>query len=102
MVPYLIVRCTRFSTGQGLSEPNILPPNATPGIFADQITEPVPSQYTGILCVPKTYATSTAGQASSECTTIALASDNPGYNVNAVPAAPLKDVIESVGPGCSS
>jgi hypothetical protein len=43
----------------------------------------------------------TAGQASGECTTIALASSNPGYNVNAVPAAPLKDVIESAGPGCS-
>jgi hypothetical protein len=42
----------------------------------------------------------TAGQAPGECTTIALASDNPGYNVNAVPAPPLKDVIESAGPGC--
>jgi hypothetical protein len=50
--------------------------------------------------VLSTFA-STAGQASGECTTIALASDNPGYNVNAVPAAPLKDVIESAGPGCS-
>jgi uncharacterized protein YceK len=42
----------------------------------------------------------TAGQASGECATVALASDNPGYDVNAVPAAPLKDVIESAGPGC--
>lgn len=42
----------------------------------------------------------TAGQSAGECTTIAKASDNPGYNVNAVPAAPLKDVIESAGPGC--
>jgi hypothetical protein len=42
----------------------------------------------------------TAGQASGECTTIALASDNPGYDVNADPAPPLKDVIESAGPGC--
>jgi hypothetical protein len=42
----------------------------------------------------------TAGQAPGECTTIALASDNPGYDVNAVPAPPLKDVIESAGPGC--
>lgn len=42
----------------------------------------------------------TAGQASGECTTVALASDNPGYNVNATPASPLKDVIESAGPGC--
>jgi hypothetical protein len=42
----------------------------------------------------------TAGQGAGECTTIALASDNPGYNVNAIPASPLKDVIESAGPGC--
>lgn len=42
----------------------------------------------------------TAGQAPGECTTIALASDNRGYNVNKVPARPLKDVIESAGPGC--
>jgi hypothetical protein len=41
-----------------------------------------------------------AGQASGECTTIALASSNPGYDVNAVPAPPLKGVIESAGPGC--
>ena len=42
----------------------------------------------------------TVGQAPGECTTIALASDNPGYDVNAVPAPPLKHVIESAGPGC--
>jgi hypothetical protein len=42
----------------------------------------------------------TAGQGPGECTTIALASDNPGYDVNTVPAPPLKDVIESAGPGC--
>jgi hypothetical protein len=42
----------------------------------------------------------TAGQASGECTTIALASSNPGYDVNEVPAPPLKDVIASAGPGC--
>ena len=41
-----------------------------------------------------------AGQADGECTTIALASKNPGYDVNEVPAPPLKDVIESAGPGC--
>ena len=40
------------------------------------------------------------GQASGECTTIALASSNPGYDVNQVPAPPLRDVIESAGPGC--
>lgn len=41
-----------------------------------------------------------AGQADGECTAIALASKNPGYNVDTVPAPPLKDVIESAGPGC--
>jgi len=42
----------------------------------------------------------TAGQAQGECTTIALASDNPGYNADANPAPPLKHVIASAGPGC--
>lgn len=42
----------------------------------------------------------TAGQGDGECTTIALASDNPGYDANAVPAPRLKKVIESAGPGC--
>lgn len=41
-----------------------------------------------------------AGQAPGECTTIALASDNPGYNINTTPAPTLKGVIESAGPGC--
>ncbi len=41
-----------------------------------------------------------AGQADGECTTIAKASDNPGYNPDAVPAPPLKNVIMSAGPGC--
>lgn len=42
----------------------------------------------------------TAGTADGECTTIALASKNPGYDVNKVPAPKLKHVIESAGPGC--
>lgn len=41
-----------------------------------------------------------AGQAQGECETIALASANPGYDANAVPARPLRKVIESAGPGC--
>ncbi len=41
-----------------------------------------------------------AGQGGGECTTIALASDNPGYDVNASPAPPLHNVIMSAGPGC--
>lgn len=42
----------------------------------------------------------TAGQGQGECTTIAWASDNPGYDADAIPAPPLKKVIESAGPGC--
>jgi hypothetical protein len=42
----------------------------------------------------------TAGRAPGECTTIALASDNPGYDASAIPAPPLKHVIKSAGPGC--
>lgn len=43
---------------------------------------------------------STAGQAAGECTTIALASDNPGYDINAADPPPLRKVILSAGPGC--
>lgn len=52
-------------------------------------------------CTPtlKDFA-ATAGQAPGDCTQIALASDNPGYNVNATPAAPLRNVITEAGPGC--
>lgn len=34
------------------------------------------------------------------CTKAAYASDNPGYNADASPAAPLKKVQLSVGPAC--
>ena len=34
------------------------------------------------------------------CTWVALSSDNPGYNVDARPAAALKKVIEAFGAGC--
>jgi hypothetical protein len=44
--------------------------------------------------------TATAGQAQGECTTIALSSDNPSYNVNASPARRLRKVIMRAGPGC--
>lgn len=40
------------------------------------------------------------GFGSGECTQIALASDNPGYDVLARPASALKDVITQAGPGC--
>ena len=42
----------------------------------------------------------TAGTASGECTQIALASDNLGYDVNASPAPTLRKVITDTGPGC--
>jgi len=35
-----------------------------------------------------------------ECTEIALASDNPGYDVNATYLPPLKKVIDRTRPGC--
>ncbi|ATL69997.1 hypothetical protein [Nocardia terpenica] len=34
------------------------------------------------------------------CSKIAWADDNPGYNENAHPAAPLNEVIAEVGPAC--
>ena len=34
------------------------------------------------------------------CSQIAWADDNPGYDVNASPAAPLRKVLQEVGPGC--
>jgi hypothetical protein len=36
------------------------------------------------------------------CTEAAWASDNPGYNADADPAAPLQHVVVSVGPACDS
>jgi len=44
--------------------------------------------------------TETAGTAQGECTSIALASANPGYNVNASPAPRLHRVLMRAGPGC--
>jgi hypothetical protein len=43
----------------------------------------------------------TVGIGPGECTQIALASANPGYDVLGHPAVPLKDVITQAGPGCS-
>jgi hypothetical protein len=66
------------------------------GVLADEIGN---VDYVNCVSSLADFA-ATAGQAQGECTTIALASDNPGYNVNATPAPPLKHVIESAGPGC--
>ncbi len=55
---------------------------------------------TGICLDAVEWAAATAGRGPGECTTIALASDNPGYDANAVPAPRLKHVIRSAGPGC--
>lgn len=46
------------------------------------------------------WAVATAGTADGECTTIALSSSNPGYDVNASPSKKLKKVIADAGPGC--
>lgn len=46
------------------------------------------------------YTIATAGQADGECTTIALAKSNPGYDTSASPAPKLKKVIAKAGPGC--
>jgi hypothetical protein len=49
---------------------------------------------------------SNAPNAEGDCTTIALASDNPGYEQKYIfvvyqpPPPPLNKVIESAGPGC--
>jgi hypothetical protein len=40
------------------------------------------------------------GQEPGECTTLALASDNPGYDLNTPNPPPLTNVIHSAGPGC--
>jgi hypothetical protein len=42
------------------------------------------------------FAIASAPQGKGHCTEVALASDNPGYNVEAKPAAPLEKVIASV------
>jgi hypothetical protein len=44
--------------------------------------------------------TQTAGQDQGECTTIARARANRGYDVNATPAPPLRRVLMRAGPGC--
>jgi hypothetical protein len=42
----------------------------------------------------------TSGTDPGDCTEAAWASDNPGYDENATPAKPLKNVQVKVGPGC--
>jgi hypothetical protein len=42
----------------------------------------------------------TSPKGSGYCTQVALASDNPGYDVNATPPAALKKVIVAVGGAC--
>jgi hypothetical protein len=43
---------------------------------------------------------STAPRLPGNCTQVAYAADNPGYNPDRTPAAPLKKVIASAGPAC--
>ena len=42
----------------------------------------------------------TAPTEAGNCTQVAYASTNPGYNPDATPAPPLKKVIAQAGPGC--
>lgn len=42
----------------------------------------------------------TAPTEAGNCTQVAYASSNPGYNADATPAGPLKHVIAEAGPGC--
>jgi hypothetical protein len=42
----------------------------------------------------------TAPAVAGICTQVGYVSQNPGYDVNATPAAPLKDVAAQKGPAC--
>ena len=43
---------------------------------------------------------STAPLSTGNCTQVGYAADNPGYDPNATPAAPLKHVAAQAGPAC--
>ena len=42
----------------------------------------------------------TAPQVPGNCTQVGYAADNPGYDPNATPATPLKEVADETGPAC--
>ncbi len=42
----------------------------------------------------------TAPQSAGNCTQVGYVAENPGYNANAVTAAPLKNVVAQTGPAC--
>jgi hypothetical protein len=42
----------------------------------------------------------TAPEVPGSCTWVGYVADNPGYDVNATPAAPLRNVVASAGPSC--
>lgn len=42
----------------------------------------------------------TAPQVPGNCTQVGYAADNPGYDPNATPARPLKEVADETGPAC--
>jgi len=46
------------------------------------------------------YIAQTAPTGDGYCTQVAWVADNPGYNPDAVPAPPLKKVIEAIGGSC--
>ena len=44
---------------------------------------------------------SAAPRTAGNCTQVGYVADNPGYNPNATPPAPLKNVVAQAGPACS-
>jgi hypothetical protein len=43
---------------------------------------------------------STAPMTAGNCTQVGYVADNPGYDPNATPPAPLKNVVAQAGPAC--
>jgi len=53
-------------------------------------------------CTPTIDSLSTTSPSDpGDCTSVALASDNPGYTPDLSPPPPLKKVIAAFGPSCS-
>jgi hypothetical protein len=46
------------------------------------------------------FMIATAPVTDGNCTQVGYVADNPGYNVNAVSAPPLKNVVAEAGPAC--
>jgi hypothetical protein len=46
------------------------------------------------------FMVATADLAAGNCTQVGYVADNPGYDLNATPARPLKNVAAEAGPAC--